>query len=87
MGAGGEATTTHRWLPEEEVDGGHGYDLRRRKLKPTGKPLSKRTSSLERIAELADWKNVGLHKKYADETMVGWSGRDTLAWRWREGKD
>ena len=40
-----------------------------RKVTPTGKPL-RRKSSLEKLTTLADWKNIGLHKKYADETRV-----------------
>lgn len=83
MGAGGEATksTTDTWQHEPQADssraggdgnGGSGDDLRRRR-EPSGKPLHKRTSSLERLTELADWKRIGLHKKYADATMVGFA--------------
>ena len=78
MGAGGEATK------DEAPAADHRYDLRRRKEfvnsstttpqkgkgKGKGKPTMRRTGSLEKITKLADWKNIGLHKKYADETMV-----------------
>jgi|AntAceMinimDraft_5_1070358.scaffolds.fasta_scaffold12651_1 hypothetical protein len=84
MGAGGEgkASPTEKasWQNESESDG-HGEWWPRRRREPTGgRPLSAhtRSRSLERLQELADWKRVGLHDKYADETMVGGAGEAGL---------
>ena len=67
------------WLVEEDEASDGRRDLRRlERREPTGKPLRRRTSSLERIGELADWKRIGLHDKYADETMVRGGGRGRM---------
>lgn len=37
--------------------------------------MERRTSSLQRIKDAADWKRIGLHQKYADQTMVRYRAR------------
>ena len=74
MGGGGDAQRRWGWRTGESDRGpsDQKYNLRRRpRLEPSGgKALKRRTTSYERIHELADWKRIGLHKKYADATMV-----------------
>ena len=82
MGAGGDSLTSRRFdAAEVEASAARpSRNVRRRsRLAPTGgKALARRTTSYERIAnasyeklhELADWRRIGLHEKYADETMV-----------------
>jgi len=64
MGAGGEQK------PPARSGGGVGGGPVRRRLQPIGKPMERRASSLQRIKDAADWKRIGLHQKYADQTMV-----------------
>ena len=71
MGAGGEQKPpTHGGRTTGDVP-----TTRRRKLAPIGKPMERRTSSLQRIKDAADWKRIGLHQKYADQTMVRYRAR------------
>ena len=64
MGAGGEQK------PPARSGGGVCGGPVRRRLQPIGKPMERRASSLQRIKDAADWKRIGLHQKYADQTMV-----------------
>ena len=71
MGAGGEQKPpTHGGRTTGDVP-----TTRRRKLAPIGKPMERRTGSLQRIKDAADWKRIGLHQKYADQTMVRYRAR------------
>lgn len=73
MGAGGEAT--RRWASrradvraEAPHDAGGKSDLRRGTRGAFAR--GRRQTSYEKLHELADWKRIGLHDKYADATMV-----------------
>ena len=73
MGAGGEAT--RRWASrradaraEAPQEAGGKSDLRRGTRGAFAR--GRRQTSYEKLHELADWKRIGLHDKYADATMV-----------------
>ena len=73
MGAGGEAT--RRWASrradvraEAPHEAGGKSDLRRGTRGAFAR--GRRQTSYEKLHELADWKRIGLHDKYADATMV-----------------
>ena len=73
MGAGGEAT--RRLVPrradaraEAPQEAGRKSDLRRGTRGAFAR--GRRQTSYEKLHELADWKRIGLHDKYADATMV-----------------
>jgi len=73
MGAGGEAT--RRWASrradvraEAPHEVGGKSDLRRGTRGAFAR--GRRQTSYEKLHELADWKRIGLHDKYADATMV-----------------
>mmetsp|Transcript_4414 Transcript_4414/g.18816 ORF Transcript_4414/g.18816 Transcript_4414/m.18816 type:complete len:317 (+) Transcript_4414:118-1068(+) len=72
MGAGGEAT--RRWASrradvraEAPDEAGGKSDLRRGTRGAFAR--GRRQTSYEKLHELADWKRIGLHDKYADATM------------------
>ena len=73
MGAGGEAT--RRWASrradaraEAPQEACGKSDLRRGTRGAFAR--GRRQTSYEKLHELADWKRIGLHDKYADATMV-----------------
>ena len=73
MGAGGEAT--RRLVPrradaraEAPQEAGRKSDLRRGTRGAFAR--GRRQTSYEKLHDLADWKRIGLHDKYADATMV-----------------
>jgi len=70
-----EASTSGRREAEEnnknDGDKKKKYGLRRRgTLEPSGKPLRRNASSLQRLQDLADWKRMGLHSEYADAALT-----------------
>jgi len=83
MGGGGEKQSgpgSHSRINscfrlEEQPDGAIGMRLRSSSLAPEqGKPQHRRTSSYDRLHELADWRRCGVHSEYADAALVGSPG-------------
>ena len=82
MGGGGEKQSgpgSHSqnscFRLEEQADGAIGMRLRSSSLPPEqGKPQHRRTSSYDRLHELADWRRCGVHSEYADAALVGSRG-------------
>ncbi|MDA9098352.1 hypothetical protein N9L76_05380 [bacterium] len=73
MGAGGEAerrwsTRSRHTTTEAPAESHHMKTRSRRGVGTLGR--RSRQTSYDKLHELADWKMIGLHDKYADATMV-----------------